>query len=74
MIKRVLKGIRELLRRGVDVAIAKDEQKSSSKETRKAKTMARQKGSKACRSLRQVQHDVLTAIGTARDQTGFGAT
>ena len=40
MIKRVLKGIRELSRRGVDVAIAEDRQESSSKETTKAKTMA----------------------------------
>jgi hypothetical protein len=40
MIRRVLTGLRELSRRGVDVAIAEDGQESSSKETMKAKTVA----------------------------------
>lgn len=52
MIKRLLTGILALSRRGVDAAIAEDGQESSSKETIKAKTMARKKGRKACRSCR----------------------
>ena len=75
MIKRVLKGIRELSRRagGVDVVIAENGQESSSKETRKTKTMARQKGRKACRSRRQAQRIASIETETAGNQTGSGA-
>lgn len=73
MVKRVLTGIRELSRRGVDVAITEDGQESSSKETIKAKTMARQKGRKACRSRRQVQHNASIETETASNQTEIGA-
>lgn len=75
MIKRVLTGIRELSRRGINVAIAEDGQGSSSKETVKAKTMAQQKGTKACRSRsrRQVQHNASIDTETAGNQTGTGA-
>ncbi|KAH8725624.1 hypothetical protein GQ44DRAFT_739450 [Phaeosphaeriaceae sp. PMI808] len=55
-----------------DVAIAEDGQESSSKETIKAKTMARQKGRKACRSRRQVQHNASIETETAGNQTGIG--
>lgn len=73
MITRVLTGIRELSRRGVHVAIAEDGQERSSKETGKAKTMARQKGRKACRSRRQVQQNASIETETAGNQTGIGA-
>lgn len=72
MIKRVLKGIRELLRRRVYVAIAEDGQKSSSKEANKAKTMARQKGRKACRSRRQARRNASIVTETAGTQAGIG--
>jgi hypothetical protein len=74
MIERVLKGIRELSRRGVDVAIVEDRPESSSKETRKAKTMSRQKGRKACRSRRLAQQNALIETETARNQTGIEET
>lgn len=76
MIKRVLTGIRELSRRGrgVDVAIAEDGQESSSKQTIKAKTMARQKGRQACRSRRQLRHNASIEAETAGDQTGNGTS
>ncbi|KAH3942595.1 hypothetical protein HBI56_169320 [Parastagonospora nodorum] len=57
MIKRVLVGVRELSRRGVDVVIAEDGLEIGSKETMRAETMARQKGRKACRSRCQAQHN-----------------
>jgi hypothetical protein len=72
MIKRVLTGIRELSRRGVDVVITEDGQESNSNETTKAKTMARQKGRKACRSRRQARHNALIEAETAGDQTWIG--
>ncbi len=69
MVKRVLAGLRQLLRRGVEVAIAEDGQESSSKETMKTKTMARQKGTTACRSRRQAQRMTLIEPETVDDQT-----
>jgi hypothetical protein len=59
MIKRVLTGVQELSRRGVDVVIAEDGLETGSKETMRVETMARQKGTKACRSRRQAQHKAL---------------
>jgi hypothetical protein len=66
MIKRVLTGIRELSRRGVDVTIAEYGQESSSKETMKVKTMARQKGRKACRSHCLIQPNAASATEKAK--------
>lgn len=74
MIKRVLTGIRELSRRGVEVVIAEDGEEGSSKEGMKAKTMARQRGRKACRSRRLAQQNAAIEAETAGDQTGIGAT
>lgn len=71
MIKRVLKGIRELSRRGVDVVIAEDGPESRSKETLKVKTMARQKGRKACRSRRLAQQNASIETETTGNQTGI---
>lgn len=73
MIKRVLIGIRALLRRGVDVAIAEDGQESNSKDTMKARTMARQKGNKACRSRRQAQLNAWIQIQAVSNQTEVDA-
>lgn len=74
MIKRVLKGIRELSRRGVDVVIAEDRPESSSKKTLKAKKMARQKGRKACRSHRLAQQNASIETATAGSQTRIEET
>ena len=73
MVKRVLIGIRGLSRRGVDVAIAEDGQESSSKETIKAKKMARQKRRKACRSHRQARYNASVETEMASNQTEIGA-
>ncbi|KAF2011251.1 hypothetical protein BU24DRAFT_353940 [Aaosphaeria arxii CBS 175.79] len=56
-----------------DVAIAEVGQESNSKETLKAKTMARQKGRKACRSRRQAQYNAPIETETANNQTEIKA-
>jgi hypothetical protein len=66
MIKRVLTGVRELSRRGIDVTIAEYGLEDSNKETVKAGTMARQKRRKECRSCCQVQQNASSAAETAR--------
>jgi hypothetical protein len=64
MIKRVVEAVKKKkFRRGVDVAFIAADEHDTTVARGRAKTLARQRGSKACRSRRQrmrAQHDDLT--------------
>lgn len=66
MIKRVLKDIRVLTRREVDVTIAEDGQEGTSEFSIEARTMARQKGRKACRDRRRARYHASMETSTLR--------
>jgi hypothetical protein len=53
MVMRVIKGVQRLLRRGLKVTIAIPSTKENAGE--RARTMARQRGRKACKSHRQLR-------------------
>lgn len=63
MIGRIVVAVRKMSRRGVEVSIAVHQSEDRSKEIARARTMARQRGRKACKSRRRLQ-----AARNSRDQ------